>query len=79
MTSEEYGLWMAEYARNPWGPERADLGPAIVAATLANAHRQPGAPAFTPGQFMPYAQQQTKEEQSDYDKAAEMLRGLTRG
>ena len=46
---------MAYYELEPFGEERADLRSAIVASTVANAHRDPKRrrKAFRPLDFMP--------------------------
>lgn len=36
MTADEFALWRAEYAREPWGDVRSDLRAGIVASTVAN-------------------------------------------
>lgn len=36
MTADEFALWRAEYAREPWGDIRGDLRAGIVASTIAN-------------------------------------------
>lgn len=39
MTSAQFVEWRAYFALEPWDEERADLRAAIIAATIANAHR----------------------------------------
>jgi hypothetical protein len=51
--SREFSEWMAFYQLEPFGPERLDVGSAIVAATIANVHRGRAARAFKPGDFLP--------------------------
>jgi hypothetical protein len=54
-TSRELTEWMAFYELEPFGPERGDLRAGIVAATVANANRDPKKvkKAFEPQDFMP--------------------------
>ena len=52
MTVRELGEWLAYYAVDPWGEQRADLRNGILAAQVANAL---GAePRATPADFMLY-------------------------
>jgi hypothetical protein len=55
MSSREFAEWMAYYELEPFGEERADLRSAIVASTVANAHRDPKRrrKPFRPLDFMP--------------------------
>ena len=62
ITAEEYGLWWAEYCRNPWGELRTDTGFGIVAATLANVNRGRNTPAFKPTDFMPWHEETADEK-----------------
>ena len=65
MTAEEYGLWMAEYSRSPWGEIRNDTGFGIVAATLANVNRSGNKAPYKPTDFMPWSEQREAEEVPD--------------
>lgn len=56
MSARQFEEWAAFYYQEPWGDFRADLRAGIVASTIANIHRKPRAPAFTPVDFMPYAE-----------------------
>lgn len=56
MSARQFEEWAAFYSQEPWGEFRADLRTGIVASTIANIHRKPRAPAFTPIDFMPYAE-----------------------
>jgi hypothetical protein len=60
--------WMAYYALDPWGDERADLRSGIVAATLANIHRGKRA-AFRPRDFMPRFEAPRRRQSVDEMKA----------
>lgn len=65
MTAQEFGLWAALYAREPFGDVRGDLQAGIVAATVANyagRMRSEGAGAAQPGEFMPLIRQDTTPE-----------------
>jgi len=53
LSAAELTEWMAYDRLDPIGPERADLGAAIVAATVANVHRGRGQAPFRPADFMP--------------------------
>jgi len=50
--SQELTEWGIYYGLNPWGPERADLGAATIAATVANCHATKGH-TFKPSDFLP--------------------------
>ena len=41
MTSAELTEWIADNSIEPIGPERSDLAAGIIAATVANCHRNP--------------------------------------
>jgi len=41
MSSSEFLEWQAFYSEEPFGESRGDLHAALVATTLANAHRNP--------------------------------------
>lgn len=55
ISSEELTEWMAFSDLEPFGDERADVRSGIVAATIANANRDPKRKRepFTPRDFMP--------------------------
>jgi len=73
MTSREFAEWMAFYEIEPFGDERGDLRMAILAALIANAHRDPKRRkrAYKPADFMPKFGRQSLEEQI---RIAEMLK-----
>lgn len=54
ITAEEYGLWLAEYRRSPWGDLRDDVRFGIVAATVANVQRGPKTKPYKATDFMPW-------------------------
>jgi hypothetical protein len=60
--SDELTEWMAFYPLEPFGDFRADLRSAIVASTLANAHRSKEGRPFTPEDFMPFVDRQHKAD-----------------
>ena len=65
--------WQAFSALEPFGYEAEVALPAgIVASVVANCHRAPGDPAFTPGDFMPGKQAATQEQDADERSAALM-------
>lgn len=59
MTAAEFGIWWAEYRREPWGDFRTDLGAGLVAATLANVNRDAKSKPvpFSALDFMPFARE----------------------
>lgn len=61
MTSEEYGLRLAEYAIDPWDERRADMRAALNTATL---HWVNGNKKAEVSDFMPYEPvfRQTQED-----------------
>ena len=71
MGSDELTEWMAFYQLEPFGDFRADLRSAIVASTLANAHRSKEGKPFTPEDFMPFVHKHHKEHRSDQPTASE--------
>jgi len=56
ISSHELAEWQAYAQVEPFGDERADLRAAIIACTIANAHRDPEQhpEPFTPADFMPH-------------------------
>lgn len=58
MRPSQLGEWLALYAVDPWGEQRADLRAGIVASTLANVHRdaRQRPEPFSPQEFMPYVE-----------------------
>ena len=72
MGSDELTEWMAFYQLEPFGDFRADLRSAIVASTLANAHRSKEGKPFIPEDFMPFVDKHHKERRSDQPKASEL-------
>jgi hypothetical protein len=62
MPARIWAEWIAYYNLEPWGEERADWRAGMVAATIANAHRDPKKHApFRPADFMPRFQRPTEE------------------
>ena len=55
LSSRQISEWMAYYALDPFGEERADLRAAMVMALLANINRDPERrkEPYTPEEFMP--------------------------
>lgn len=54
-SAQEFGLWQALYADDPWGPARAELVGGVIASTIANVNRGKDTEPFKPLDFMPYA------------------------
>lgn len=74
MSAIEFDGWAAYFAVEPFGAERADLRAGIVAATVANANRDPKKrrEPFQPSDFMPFHE---KGDPTD-DQLAAKLRAL---
>jgi len=53
ISGNEFAWWLAYMELEPFGEERGDLRSAIIASTIANAHRKKGARPFKPEEFMP--------------------------
>lgn len=64
MTSLEFQQWMALEQIEPFGDRRLDLLCGLIGAILANIHRGPDDPPFSPEQFMPNFDRKEPEEQS---------------
>ncbi len=64
ISSQELTEWMAYYALEPFGEERADLRAGIVASTVANTARDPKKRArpYRPQEFMPTFDRQSKRQ-----------------
>lgn len=77
MTADEFGLWLADYQRDPWGEVRADLRAGIVAAAVTNMAGKTLRQGKTvaPGEFMPrFADEEVKDTPPDDPMA--FLKGL---
>lgn len=71
ISARELAEWEAYYAIEPFGEERADLRAGIIAATVANAHRdaKKHKHGFKAEDFMPKfdrPQKQTPEQLRDF-------------
>ena len=78
MSARQFEEWSAFYFQEPWGDFRADLRAGIVASTLANIHRKPRSPAFTPLDFMPYVERQPIAEAEIERKIETFMSGYGR-
>ncbi len=63
-TAQEFGLWMALYEAEPWGPVREDLAAGIVASTIANVNRGKDTQAFSALDFAPFVRQPEPEQEA---------------
>lgn len=79
ITAEEYGLWWAEYRRNPWGELRQDTGFGIVAATLANVHRGEKTKPYKATDFMPWHESPEEDEAPEEDERDKIFRMMNGG
>lgn len=75
MSSAEFALHWQDYQRFPWGPERWDLGFAMICATMANIapNRRKGAPPAKLKDFLlferqPQGHEPTAEEIDEFFK-----------
>ena len=79
MDSAEYCLWVAEFNRDPWDEQRADLRAGITAAAVANMAgktRKSDALPARPLDFMPYAQPEPEEAQPEAEDLTQFLDGF---
>jgi len=82
MSAEEYGLWMAAYAAEPWGEDRMEIGFGVVASTNVNLHLKQGAKAYTALDFAPFLrarQEAAQEDSADDVSPAEFIKRLNGG
>lgn len=81
--SRELSEWMAFFHLEPWGTEVEDLRAGIVAATVANANRDPKRQrkAYRPQDFMPQWHRRGPEEQTpeEQKRIIEMWHALLGG
>jgi len=81
--SRELSEWMAFFRLEPWGTEVEDLRAGIVAATVANANRDPKKQRkpYRPQDFMPQWDRQRSEEQTpeEQKRIIEMWHALLAG
>jgi hypothetical protein len=72
MSSQEFSVWMDEYAREPWGDNRADLHAAMLGATIANhAGKMRKQPAKLTEFLLDF--RRTEEKESDPAEFFDML------
>lgn len=75
ISSHEFAEYWVHHELEPWGMEREDLRFGIVAATVANANRDPKKKAqpFTPDQFVLKVEppERDDDDKLDEDEAAE--------
>ena len=75
MSSRELSEWMAYSTLEPFGEERADLRSGIVAATIANVHRDPAKSGpIAPSVFMPQFADDTDETDELPEPSVDELR-----
>lgn len=70
LTPQQIKEWMAYYAIDPWGEQRADLRNAILGSLLGAAHGK----RIPLAQLMPYNEETA--QQSQQKKQAESVRSL---
>jgi len=80
MDSHELAEWIAFYAIEPFGEQRADLRAAIVASVIANCNRGKNQKAFKPADFMPFKEapppkkpQSMSEQQAPFKVLTQVL------
>ena len=71
MSSRELTEWMAFFSLEPWGTEVEDWRAGLIAATIANANRDPKKrrKLYEPQDFMPRYEKPQVEEQSWEEQA----------
>ncbi|MEW6048249.1 MAG: hypothetical protein AB1609_17530 [Bacillota bacterium] len=71
MSSRELSEWMAYFQLEPWGTEVEDWRAGLVAATIANANRDPKRRRrpYEPRDFMPRRDGPAVEEQTWEEQA----------
>ena len=76
MDAKELSEWMAYDQLQPIGPQRTDLGLGIIAATVANCHRDPKkrSSAYEPSDFAPFLKDGGTEKR--VQSKAELLLGV---
>lgn len=73
--SRELSEWWAFYQLEPWGCETEDLRSGVVAATVANANRDPKKRyrAYQPTDFMPSRGAPAAREEQSWEEQARIL------
>lgn len=77
MSSEEFSIWCALWAEEPWGDYRADLRAAIVARTVAGfaGKTLPAGAEVALTDFMPFVGRSDEKELSPEELFKAMSRG----
>lgn len=68
LTNSELTEWLAYNRIEPFGSEMEDYRAGIVASTIANVNRSKGQKAFTPKDFMPFAEKEKSSVSQDVIK-----------
>ncbi|MGE5585721.1 MAG: hypothetical protein ACM309_09385 [Bacillota bacterium] len=73
-SSRELSEWIAFFSLEPWGTEVEDWRAGLIAATIANANRDPKKrrKPYEPQDFMPRRDAPAREEQS-WEEQAKVL------
>lgn len=79
MSAAELNEWIAFDAVEPFGEPRADLRSAIVAATVANCHRDHRKPPFKVTEFMPFVEKPREDPAEVLTRLRKDLEGKRRG
>lgn len=81
MGAYEFSLWAAEYARNPWGEERADLRMGILASAVVNVSgktvKRGG--EVKPSDYMPFQKKTDDEDEFINVDPATFLKSVGHG
>ena len=77
MSAQEFGIWQAEYNRQPWGDFRTDLAGGMVASVMANVNRDPKAKP-TPYSAIDFMPLQREPEERVEESAADFFNSLGR-
>lgn len=79
MSSRELSEWMAFFSLEPWGTEVEDWRTGLIAATIANANRDPKKRRrpYEPQDFMPCRDRQPVKEQT-WEEQARILEAWAR-
>lgn len=74
-----FAEWQAYYSLEPWGEDRADLRAGIIASVTANVHRDAKRrpDAFTPQDFMPRFEVETRKKLQTWQDQLEIARLIT--
>lgn len=74
MPVQQFNAWAGFWRASPWGEFRSDMRSGIIAATVANCHKDPKRKAFSAADFMPFMETQPISDEQIEKKIEHFMR-----